>query len=67
MSELKEVSQEIESISIGINSKNQIVNIMMSGRGISKKGITTRHISVDLRNFMSKDVFEGLGLGIKRA
>ena len=63
MAELKEVAQVVDSVSIGVNKDLQLLNIMVSGRGLSSKEVETRTFSVDAKENLSKKdvvVFEKL-------
>ena len=48
MSGLKEVSYFIYGLALGFNKYGQLLNIMVSGRGLSSKGLTTREFKYDL-------------------
>ncbi len=67
MSELKEVGFVIDSLSIGTNVDNQIVNIMAKGRGLSSSGLVTREFSYNLRDELPKKVVDALEKDIVKA
>ena len=63
MAELKEVAQVVVSVSVGVNRELQLLNIMVSGHGLSAKEVETRTFSVDAKENLSKKdvvIFEKL-------
>ena len=54
MANLKEVAQVVVSVSIGVNRELQLLNIMVSGHGLSAKEVETRRFNVDAKKSLSK-------------